>query len=235
MIPVRRAGTPDDIAAACAFLCSEEAGLHHRPADQRQRRLVPVSDDGPRLAPLPTDEWGDDARRRAARRVRRRGRGPLPVRRARRAADAERARDADAPPGARRPVPRLQRRAAADADARAAPARAHDPPRRVAHALDVRVGAARAPRAARRHHRRGDRRRSRAAPTPTLDAARGRPARRDRPAHRSLPHRRRHLGPPGRAARRAPARGARVRRRHVHRASRWRSTASASSSTRSST
>lgn len=26
MIPVRRTGTPDDIAAACAFLCSEEAG-----------------------------------------------------------------------------------------------------------------------------------------------------------------------------------------------------------------
>ena len=26
MTPVRRAGTPDDIAAACAFLCSEEAG-----------------------------------------------------------------------------------------------------------------------------------------------------------------------------------------------------------------
>jgi NAD(P)-dependent dehydrogenase (short-subunit alcohol dehydrogenase family) len=26
MIPVRRAGTPDDIAAACAFLCSEDAG-----------------------------------------------------------------------------------------------------------------------------------------------------------------------------------------------------------------
>ena len=24
--PVRRAGTPDDIAAACSFLCSEEAG-----------------------------------------------------------------------------------------------------------------------------------------------------------------------------------------------------------------
>jgi 2-hydroxycyclohexanecarboxyl-CoA dehydrogenase len=24
--PVRRAGTPDDVAAACAFLCSEEAG-----------------------------------------------------------------------------------------------------------------------------------------------------------------------------------------------------------------
>ena len=26
MIPVRRTGTADDIAAACAFLCSEEAG-----------------------------------------------------------------------------------------------------------------------------------------------------------------------------------------------------------------
>jgi 2-hydroxycyclohexanecarboxyl-CoA dehydrogenase len=25
-VPVRRAGTPEDIAAACAFLCSEEAG-----------------------------------------------------------------------------------------------------------------------------------------------------------------------------------------------------------------
>ena len=24
--PVRRAGTPEDIAAACAFLCSEDAG-----------------------------------------------------------------------------------------------------------------------------------------------------------------------------------------------------------------
>jgi NAD(P)-dependent dehydrogenase (short-subunit alcohol dehydrogenase family) len=26
MVPVGRAGTPDDIAAACAFLCSEDAG-----------------------------------------------------------------------------------------------------------------------------------------------------------------------------------------------------------------
>jgi NAD(P)-dependent dehydrogenase (short-subunit alcohol dehydrogenase family) len=24
--PVRRAGTPEDVAAACAFLCSDEAG-----------------------------------------------------------------------------------------------------------------------------------------------------------------------------------------------------------------
>ena len=64
-----------------------------------------------------------------------------------------------------------------------------------------------------------------------LDAARGRPARGDRPAHRPLPHRRRHVGSPGRAARRASARRGRVRRRHLHRASRWRSTASGSSST----
>lgn len=27
MIPVGRAGTPDDIAAACAYLCSDEAGF----------------------------------------------------------------------------------------------------------------------------------------------------------------------------------------------------------------
>ena len=47
MIPVRRTGTPDDIAAACAFLCSEEAGLHHRTADQPQRRPVPVSERPP--------------------------------------------------------------------------------------------------------------------------------------------------------------------------------------------
>jgi NAD(P)-dependent dehydrogenase (short-subunit alcohol dehydrogenase family) len=26
MIPVRRMGTPEDVAAACAFLCSEDAG-----------------------------------------------------------------------------------------------------------------------------------------------------------------------------------------------------------------
>jgi NAD(P)-dependent dehydrogenase (short-subunit alcohol dehydrogenase family) len=27
MIPVGRAGTPEDVAAICAFLCSEKAGL----------------------------------------------------------------------------------------------------------------------------------------------------------------------------------------------------------------
>jgi 2-hydroxycyclohexanecarboxyl-CoA dehydrogenase len=27
MTPVRRAGTPDDVAAACAFLCSQDAGF----------------------------------------------------------------------------------------------------------------------------------------------------------------------------------------------------------------
>ena len=43
-------------------------GLHHRPGDRRQRRLVPVSDaDGPRLAPLPRERVG----RRRARRARR--------------------------------------------------------------------------------------------------------------------------------------------------------------------
>jgi 2-hydroxycyclohexanecarboxyl-CoA dehydrogenase len=26
MIPVRRTGTPEDVAAACAFLCSDDAG-----------------------------------------------------------------------------------------------------------------------------------------------------------------------------------------------------------------
>src|SRR5262249_10494948 len=37
-------------------------GLHHRPDDQRERRLVPVSGDadGPRLAPVARDDWNDD-------------------------------------------------------------------------------------------------------------------------------------------------------------------------------
>ena len=44
--PVRRAGTADDIAAAVRVPVLGGGGLHHRPGDQRQRRLVPVSDPG---------------------------------------------------------------------------------------------------------------------------------------------------------------------------------------------
>ena len=82
----------------------------------------------------------------------------------------------------------------------------------------VRVGAARAPRGTASASRPRRSTRSRPAPTPSAwtpleaDLLAG-----DRPAHRSLPHRRRHVGPPGGAARRAPARRARVRRRHLHR------------------
>ena len=52
--PVRRAGTPDDIAAACAFLCSDDAGYITGQLHRRQRRLVPVSEAAvaaPRAAP----------------------------------------------------------------------------------------------------------------------------------------------------------------------------------------
>ena len=40
MVPLGRAGTPDDIAAACSYLCSEAGELHHRPGPRRQRRHV---------------------------------------------------------------------------------------------------------------------------------------------------------------------------------------------------
>ena len=36
--PVRRVGFPEDIAAAAAFLCSDEASVHHRPDAVRRRR-----------------------------------------------------------------------------------------------------------------------------------------------------------------------------------------------------
>ena len=69
------------------------SGLHHRSADRRQRRLVPVSDaDAPRLAPLPGERWGDDVRAALRAGFSDAGRGPLPLDRARRDPDAERAR-----------------------------------------------------------------------------------------------------------------------------------------------
>ncbi len=56
--PVRRAGTPDDIAAACRVPLLRRRGLHHRAAHRRQRRLVLVTT--PRLAPLPRSLWDGD-------------------------------------------------------------------------------------------------------------------------------------------------------------------------------
>ena len=55
--PVKRVGFPEDIAAAVAFLCSDEAVLHHRPDDLRRRRrqarqLTPVGE-RPRRAGVP--------------------------------------------------------------------------------------------------------------------------------------------------------------------------------------
>ena len=37
-LPVRRIGVPEDIAAACAYLVSDEAGLRDRTDHRRQRR-----------------------------------------------------------------------------------------------------------------------------------------------------------------------------------------------------
>ena len=103
-------------------------------------------------------------------------------------------------------------------DARPTPARAHDPARRVAHGLRVRVGPAPAHRGRRRHHAGGDRRRRARRRRRRLDRARHRRAHRGRRARRRLPDRRRHVEPARRAARRTTARGARVRRRDLHRA-----------------
>ena len=58
MVPLGRAGTPDDIAAACSYLCSEEAGYITGPGDRRQRRDVHLSRRAPGVSTAP------DARRR---------------------------------------------------------------------------------------------------------------------------------------------------------------------------
>ena len=44
MIPVGRAGTPEDIAAVVRVPLLRRSGLHHRPGDRRQRRHGPVND-----------------------------------------------------------------------------------------------------------------------------------------------------------------------------------------------
>ena len=41
--PLGRLGTPDDIAVSLRLLVLGGGGLHHGPADQRERRLVPVT------------------------------------------------------------------------------------------------------------------------------------------------------------------------------------------------
>lgn len=43
MTPVGRVGTGDDIAAACEYLCSDDAGFVTGANHRRQRRLVPVA------------------------------------------------------------------------------------------------------------------------------------------------------------------------------------------------
>ena len=146
-------------------------GLHHRPAasastaagtcERRRARRAslrcPASSGTTTSAPRCAIAFSDGGRRRASSST---GPDALP--------DAERARHADAPPRARRPVPRLQQRAAASTRrSDAAHARADGPARRVADALDVRVGAARAPRGRRSASPPTRSTRSRTAPTPT--------------------------------------------------------------------
>ena len=56
MTPVRRVGTPEDIAAACSFLVRDEAELHHRAGHRGQRRPEHLM---ARIPPLPPEEWSD--------------------------------------------------------------------------------------------------------------------------------------------------------------------------------
>ena len=62
--PVRRAGTPGRHRRGVRVPLLRGSRLHHRPADQRERRLVSVTGDepAPRLAPLPREQWDDDVR-----------------------------------------------------------------------------------------------------------------------------------------------------------------------------
>jgi NAD(P)-dependent dehydrogenase (short-subunit alcohol dehydrogenase family) len=43
MMPVRRAGTAEDVAATCAFLCSHGRQLHHQAAYPSERRRLYVT------------------------------------------------------------------------------------------------------------------------------------------------------------------------------------------------
>ena len=49
--PLGRFGTPDEVAAAVAFLCSRRRRLHHRRRRPRRRRPRPWATDRPRLSP----------------------------------------------------------------------------------------------------------------------------------------------------------------------------------------
>jgi 2-hydroxycyclohexanecarboxyl-CoA dehydrogenase len=60
MVPLGRAGTPDDIAAACSFLCSGRRQPHHRPGHRRQRRHVHLRDRGSRTLDSSRRVWEAD-------------------------------------------------------------------------------------------------------------------------------------------------------------------------------
>ena len=140
--PVRRAGTPGRHRGRVRVPLLRRRRLHHRSADQRQRRLVPVTArGGRRLAPLPRERVG---RRRARARCdsafpQRRGRA-VPRRPGRtRCRCPTRSHDA-APPRARRAVARVQQRAALEPALEHRHARADGAARRVADAARTTSG-----------------------------------------------------------------------------------------------